>query len=297
MSKNAIILIALVTITSWSCTYDQGDEIISGNIAPPDPTVSNVLKENYINRTYISLVGRKPSEPEFQEGLNLLNTSNASAQNRSDFLDILIAKDEYYQRLYDLARADLLNNVDTATVSFFIYLFEDQLMFETNPLIRELIQDEIDKLSVLNTIPQELRSGSINVAELHRRCLFNIIYDEINMGTENFVVSAFQNLLSRTPTSAEGIENNELQSASEMVDGFQAILFLQVGDSKEDFLNIMTTSNDYFEAQVVQQYNRFLFRDPTSEEMIELAKEYRETENYSEMQKSILSSDEYLGIE
>ena len=139
MSKNAIILIALVTITSWSCTYDQGDEIISGNIAPPDPTVSNVLKENYINRTYISLVGRKPSEPEFQEGLNLLNTSNASAQNRSDFLDILIAKDEYYQRLYDLARADLLNNVDTATVSFFIYLFEDQLMFETNPLIRESV--------------------------------------------------------------------------------------------------------------------------------------------------------------
>lgn len=280
----------------YSCTND-GDQIISGNVAPPDPTVSNVLKENYINRTYISLIGRKPSDQEFQEGLNILNANNASVQNRNDFLDLVMAKTEYFDRLYNLARADLLNNVDTSTFTFFINLFEQELTTETNPLIISIIQQELARLQLVRAIPSGLKNGSVSIPEMHRRCLNNNVYDEINMGTENFVVSAFQNLLSRTPTSADGITTNELESSKMMVDGFQAILFLKVGDSKDDFLDILLGSNDYFESQVVAQYNRFLFRVPTSEEMSALAIEFKASNDYQAMQKSILSLDEYLGTE
>ena len=56
------------------------------------------------------------------------------------------------------------------------------------------------------------------------------IYDEINMGTENFVVSIFQNFFHRYPTAAE------LYSASNMVDGNQSTIFNTNGSSKKDFI-------------------------------------------------------------
>lgn len=275
---------------------DSSEKVIPGNIAPPDPTVSTVTKENYINRTYISLLGRKASDVEFQNAITLLNRNNASISDRNDLLDNIIDQDEYVDRLYELARADLLNNVDTVTISDFIYLLEDQLERETDPFVIDLINIEIGNFMNLRAIPEGLKNGGIDVAEMHKRCLDNLIYDEINMGTENYVLSAFQNLLGRSPTSAVGVETSELESSKTMVDGFQAVLFLKAGDSQQDFLDIMVEANDYFEAQVIQQYNRFLFRDPTSEEMRDLAIKYKSSASYAQMQKEILSLDEYLGI-
>jgi len=152
-----------------------------------------------------------------------------------------------------------------------------------------LLQAEIDKLVALKELPQDLLQGAINRTEMHRRIAFNSFYDEINMGSQNFVLSIFEYFLGRYPTEAEE------QVSIEMVDGFGGILFGKEGKSKADFLEIFLSSTDYIEGQVIDVYNDFLLREPISTEMLEATLMYQEGD-YGEMLKLVLSKNEVLGI-
>lgn len=290
--RSGFLLLLLLS----ACYYNKADFVVPDNQPPPDPTISAIVKENYVNKVYISVLGRKALTDEFDEGLAILDQDELSEADRSEFLDEVFSKPEYLERVYELARADLLNSLDTNLVVQYIQLFE--FLKETSPdsVERELFDIEIQRLEALRSVLEELATGTIDVVGMHRICLDNFFYDDINMGTENFVVSVFQNLLLRFPTSAENISSNELESSKNMVDGFEAVLFFQIGSSKEDFMNIFLSSNDYFEGQVRLLYNRFLFREPESEEMTQLALQYSLDRDYEQLQKAILTTDEYVGI-
>ena len=111
------------------------------------------------------------------------------------------------------------------------------------------------------------------------------------MGTENFVVSTFQNFLFRYPSDAE------LLNGKTMVDGDNAILFLVIGKSKTDYLNIFFTSDDYYEGQVRNAFRKYLFREPSPAEIALYADVYKTGDNYSLLQKEIFALDEYSGVE
>jgi hypothetical protein len=111
------------------------------------------------------------------------------------------------------------------------------------------------------------------------------------MGTENFVRATYENFLFRYPTEYE------LEQAKTMVDGFNSILFLENGNSKDDFLDIFFDSDDYYESRARDLYNKYLFREPDSEEMVEGAILYKQSDDYKLLQKSILTMDEYVGID
>jgi hypothetical protein len=55
-----------------SCNNDRDAILVEGNIAPPDPTIEMVIVEGYINKLYISLLGREPSVNEFNIAIDLL---------------------------------------------------------------------------------------------------------------------------------------------------------------------------------------------------------------------------------
>jgi len=297
MNKILPNILLVVMVLFISCYYNKEDFVVPNNQAPPDPTVSNLVKENYVNKIYISVLGRKPLEDEFDQGLAIIDQDNLSLENRDDFLDLVFKKPEYFNRVYELARADLLNGLDTILILEYIFLLDFLLQQTQDTGEREVLIYEQSRLILLREVPQELENGNIDVVEVHRRCLNNLFYDEINMGTENFVVSVFQNLLFRFPSSAENIENNELENGKMIVDGFESVLFFQVGSSKQEFIDIFLASNDYFEGQVRGLYNRFLFREPDSEEMSALAVAYAQDRDYVKLQKAILSLDEYVGIQ
>ena len=67
--RNSLYLFALALV--FSCSKDS-TELIPNNVAPPDYTVDRVIKENYINKLYISMLGREPSTNEFNSARNLL---------------------------------------------------------------------------------------------------------------------------------------------------------------------------------------------------------------------------------
>ena len=287
--KRVLVFIFPVIIAISSCKKDK-EILIGNNTPPPDGTISNVIKENYVNKAYISLLGRKPNVTELSSGETILNQHNLSIADRNQMLDAIIAKPGYNQRINDIAIANLLNNLDTAQITQYIYLFGKLLADSAYMASWNQIKIEKAKLELLKSAFADLQSGKIAIIELHRRCINNFFYDQINMGTENFVVSMFQNFFYRYPT------DEELAQSKQMVDGFSGILFFQVGHSKDDFMNLFFASDSYYEGQVRDLYLRYLFREPTSVEMSAETAAYKNTGKYKSLQKDILSLNEYVGL-
>ncbi len=278
----------------FSCKKEKELENIEvvtpNNVAPPDNTIPNVIKENYVNKAYISALGRKPTSPELSEGKTILDKNNLSVGNRNEMLEIILSKSGYNQRLYDISLVDLLNNLDTAQITQFIFVFETILTDTAYSSAWPQIQNEKSRLELLKAASGDLESGTLDIIGLHRRCVYNYFYDQINMGTENFVVSMFQHFLFRYPT------DEELTQGKLMVDGFEGILFFKSGKSKDDFLNIFFASDNYFEGQVRDLFLKYLFREPDSGEMAAKTTSFKNTLNYKELQKEILAMDEYVGL-
>lgn len=283
-------IIFLFLLSSLAACKKTEEIIIDDNMAPPDPTVSDVIKENYVNKLYISVLGRKPLSAEYDVGLAILQKDNLSMANREELLDIVLSGDEYYDQTYTLARVELLNNVDTTEITQNIYIFKFLLTDSTYAPYFDLLQFEIDRLEKLKSVPQDLVSGTADIIELHKRCINNMIYDEINMGTENFVVSLFQHFFFRYPTMTE------LAEATKIVDGLGGAVLLQTGQSKDDFISIFFGSTDYYEGQVRALFQRYLFKDPGTEEAASLATAYKKTKDFKALQKAILSRDDYVGL-
>ncbi len=280
-------LLAVIFIAG--CTK-QETEHVPGNTAPPNYTISNTIIENYVNKVYITVLGREPDAAEYSFSYNLLRDSNVSEASRFRFLDSVFADTGYLTNIYTKANVDLLNNMDTADITTQIYLYNLFLTDTQYQFAWTELQNEIDRMELLKHAPSELVAGSINVVELHKRMVNNYFYDQLNMGALNYVVSVFQHFLQRTPTTFES------DQSVAMVNGTSGTLFLQSGLSKNDFINIFFSSSDYYEGQVRNVYNRYLFREPTSVEMTTGTETYQTSGSYSQLQKNILATNEYIGI-
>ncbi len=281
------LLFAIVLLAA--CKREK-EVIIPDNEAPPDSTVSNVVLESYVNRSYIALLGYQPDAGQMAVSTGILRTHNCSQQDRDAFLSQLVVQPAYFQRVFDIGRGTLLNGIDTSdirdelTILNFILSDSNYLPFWPQA------QLERGQLVDVMAIPQDLQAGSISIIEMHRRLVTNKGYDQINMGTQNFVISVFQNFLARYPTDAE-------RAAGEvMVDGFPSQLFLENGRTKTDFIAIFLRSNDYYEGQVRELFRRYLFREPQTEELESYTLSYKASGNYQALQKAVLSIDEYLGL-
>ncbi|HNQ11609.1 MAG TPA: hypothetical protein PKH65_06965 [Bacteroidia bacterium] len=290
LNRLSILLIGLIFISALSSCKKDELVVINNNTAPPDQSIADITIETYINRAYISLLGRKPLQAEYDTSFVKLRSSNLSANSRSEFLDLIFSQQEYLDKLYENARIDMLNNQDTNDYAFQMGVLISLLGNPAYQLLWDEITIEINRLEVLRMIPSKMYSGNMNAADMYRTCADNFYYDQINMGSLNFVVAVFQQFLDRYPTQSE------LQNGIDMVDGQNAILFFQSGQSKTDFLNIFFTSIDYHEGRVKHFYNKYVFRNPDSNEMYQLTQLYFNSKNIKDIQKSILSSNEYIGI-
>ena len=289
-SFRLILLFALVAGIS-SCTKDELIEnTIPGNVPPPDQTIEDVTINNYINRVYVSVLARKPTDAEKDSAFTVLRKTNVSGTARKQFLDSVFNNKEYLPHLYDFARADLLQNLDTTFITQYLIIFNNALTDTAQKLFWDVYQYEIYRLDTLQRVPQDLKNHTIDIVQLHKRCVNNYFYDQINMGTENFVVSCFQHFLNRYPTT------NELTQAENIVNGSPGALFLQSGLNKNDFLNIFFSSLNYYEGLATNLYSKFLARKPNSIEMGNATEKFKLNQDYVQMQKDILITNEYIGI-
>ena len=289
MKRSIYFLSICLLITCYSCKKDNL-VYIEGNQIPPDKTIENITKENYVNKLYISALGRQATPSEFSNGLLILNKNNLSLENRKELVDTVLADNDYYNNEYSIIRGDLLNGLDTTEISKYIKRYKNTLLTTNDQNKIDRLTGYIERLYLMQDIITDLRSDSIKFKDVHKRCVFNRFYDEINMGTENFVVSMYQNFFYRYPTSSE------LITSSNMVNGIQAILFFKAGQTKEEFIDLFLGSDEYYEGQIRLAYLRFVFREPTVIESTHMTGLYKVDLDYKSMQKRILISDEYVGL-
>ncbi len=284
-----VFLFLVVSIAINGCKKDE--ILIPNNTAPPDSTISTLVIENYVTKCYISLLGREPSTSEEIDAVNILVAANMTSASRKEVLSEIIGKPEYAQKLVEYNSIKLLNNpLDTVEIQTQIYIYTSLLSDPQYAPFYDLINSIISNLETLLSTPGELNSGSIGIREMHRRMITNEIYDQINAGSFNYVLSLFNNFLFRDPTSEEH------NSGITMVDGFVAVLFYETGTSKDEFIEIFLDSDDYFEGQVRELYLRYLFREPTSQEQGYHAGRYHQSDDFNQLQKDILSLDEFAGL-
>jgi hypothetical protein len=282
-------LFLAVLLAGFGCKKSELEQI-TNNEPPPDETISTVTIENYITRTYILVLGREPDSIEYTNAHDLLVSARLDSGSRRKFVDTVFADPDYRTNVYNENRIDLLNNIDTVEFGNWIYIFQLLLGDTTYQAQWPLWQYEMDRMVNMRNAYNEFVGNLIQVDELHRRMCNNYFYDQLNMGSANFVISTFQHLINRNPTASEQ------QSGISMVDGHNATLFLQSGNSKDDYLNIFTSSNSYYEGQVIFFYLKYLNRSPGSVEMSDGASLYSSSGDYTVVQKIILTSDEFIGI-
>ena len=284
--KKLLFLFSVLIISS--CNKIE-DVIVGDNTLPPDNTIENTTIETYINKLYISTIGREPIETEFTTDFTTLREADVSQESREIVIDGILNKDEYYNNLFKLECEHLLLGLDTADINLNIYVLTG-LRDMAQGLELLYIEDALERMLKLQEVLPGLGDGTISNMEMHKRMVNNNMYDEINMGTENFVISMFQSFMQRYPTTSE-LENGKL-----MVNDNNSSVFFIPGNGKEDFINIFIESDEYFTGQTNILFNRYLFRDPTSEESINYSLDYINSQDYKLLQRRILSTNEFIGL-
>jgi len=284
---NKLLFLFSVFIIS-SCSKME-DVIVGDNTFPPDNTIENTIIETYINKLYISTIGREPIEPEFIADFSILREANLSQESREVVINGVLNKNEYYNNLFKLESEHLLLGLDTAEINQNILVI-NVLLTTANDLDSIYLIDALERMLKLQEVLPGLGDGTISNMEMHKRMVNNNMYDDINMGTENFVISMFQSFMKRYPTLSE-LENGKL-----MVNGNNASVFFIPGNGKEDFINIFIESDEYYTGQTNILFNRYLFRDPTSEESVSYSLDYINSQEYKLLQRRILSTNEFIGL-
>lgn len=262
---------------------------MDGNTHPIDPTIENMIIENYVNKLYISTIGREPTTIEFDSDYGILRESNMNQESREEVINGILTKDEYNNNLFKLESEHLLLGLDTADINQNILVL-NILLTTSHGLDSIYFADALERMLKLQEVLPGLGDGTISNIEMHKRMVNNNTYDEINMGTENFVISMFQSFMQRYPTLSE-LENGKL-----MVNDNNASIFFIPGNGKVDFINIFIESDEYYTGQTNILFNRYLFRDPTSEESVNYSLDYINSQDYKLLQRRILSTNEFIGL-
>jgi hypothetical protein len=288
MAKYFLAFIFILGLAA--CTKTETN-IVPNNVPPPDGTIDSATIVIYLNKTYINMLGRKPVGSEQSAAMVTLRSHNFSVADRQAFVQTLFGRPEYNRTLFINAENLYLNNADSAEVAATIYLFQYELsQSPNNPPLDSALTFEIRRLDTLQATLNRMYAGLVDYRGMMRTILDNYMYDQINMGTQNFVTSSFQNFLLRYPTVSE------LSNGENMVNSTTAELFLVVGQSKEDYINIFFNSDDYIQGQVQLMFQNYLFRKPTSAEFAYYANIYKSTNDYKQLQLAIFSLNEYAGI-
>ena len=283
-----------------SCKKDPN--IISNNDAPYYGEIPTILLENYVNRMYIDLIGREPLDEEMINDVQYLRDSDVSISSRDSLLyrlqfdTIFVEGDSsykfaYFHRMYEMVKVRLLEGASNSYISgdlnsWWSGYVSDSINNDLLAANKKLLQYHI----LNNVLKSELSYyiGEIEINEMHRRMIYNSVYDKINMNTFNFINASFDNLLFRFPTQ---YEFNEVYKMID--DNTSQIVLNSSGNNKEDFCHIISNSRGFYEGVIVWTYRSLLARDPSTEEIDYLMQEFYQKHDFQWVQRQIMKTDEY----
>ena len=296
------IVLCFLLITS--CKKDV--VIITDNNAPNYSEIPTILLENYVNRLYIDLIGREPLDDEMESDVQFLRDNDVSFESRDSLIfklqfDTLYVpgdssyKIAYFHRIYEMVKVRL---IEGASNSYINTRMNTRYNRYVNDSIGGNLIDAHENLLKYFRFQDIISSESqfynniIDIKEMHKRMINNPIYDNINMNTFNFVNAAFDNLLFRYPTQ------NEFNNSYSMIeDNLPYSLFGYSGSNKDDFINLICDSREFYEGIIHWLYLNLVARTPTTLETDYLMNDFYVTCNFHKLQRYIMKTDEYAHFE
>ena len=137
------------------------------------------------------MLGREPNVDEFNLAKNLLD-EEVTTESREHLVESVQAKEEYHDNMFNIIRQDLINGVDTNQIrEDYIVGFEEALNSD-DPFEIQEIEESLAKL-YLHSSTDDMKANAATFKEIQARCVDNLIYDEINMGSLNYIVYIYQN--------------------------------------------------------------------------------------------------------
>ena len=295
-----MLYLFFVATTITACKKDV--VIIPNNNAPIYSEIPTILLENYVNRLYIDLIGREPLDDEMSSDVQFLRINDVTLESRDSLIYKLqfdtnfvpgdsSYKQAYFHRVYEMVKDRLIEGVSDGYIQneMGIHYF----FYEVDSIAGNLIQahNNLIKYYRLKDIiisKTKLYDNLIDIKEMHRTMINSSIYDQINMNTFNFVNAAFDNLLFRYPTEYE------FNNSYSMIDDKEPYTVLGFsGTNKEDFINIICNSREFYEGIIHWTYLTLLARVPTTTETDFLMNDFYITCDFHKLQRFVMKTDEY----
>lgn len=303
-ARHLIISLIAISVLSVGCSKDP--DLIPDNNAPYYSEVSDLLIENYINRVYIDQIGREPFDSEMNSERETLKAAELSfearetmilkLQSNTDFIEGDISyKHAYYNRLYEQCKARFMEAASNAEIQEVMGPIAGGIQPDSLNGNWEGVYDRRQQLTKLQAVLDSEEDYFIGVIEIKDMCgamINNAVYDEINMNTFNFVNASFDNLFFRYPTQAE------FYAGFNMVEYNQPATILgQPGQNKDEYVEILTNSREFYEGLIVWSYQILLAREPSTAETNELMIDLYQGHDLQKVQRSIMVTDEYAHFE
>lgn len=280
--------------------------VFEGNEIPPYDGIATLLVENYVNRTYIDLIGREPLDIEMESDVAYLEENGLSFASRASLVDKLMTSTEplpgdssynhaYHHKIYQDTKARLIDGASDAYINneygiIVFAAFSDSINGDLEGYQAKMIQAQ--RLLDIIDSKEDYRLGLITVDEMYRRMMYNNIYDFINMNSFNFINASFDDLFYRFPTK------DEFDNAFEIIEyNNPAAVFGLVAQNKSEYLDILTTSDEYEEGMIRWVYLSLLAREPNSLEVFDHMGPFQASYDLQDVQKAVLISDEYAGFD
>lgn len=300
------LAIAIIVFSCCFAACKKEPVTYENNQVPPYSEISTIKVNNYVNRLYIDLIGREPTDEEMDRDVSYLESHNLTIEARAEIANTLIYDTDfiagdssytnaYFTKLYEDTKARIIEGASDAEIEQEYNTAYNQAQADSLAGNASGYEQNMKKanrlLSVLNSRTQ-LRDGEITIREMYERMLHNSIYDLINMGSFNFINATFNDLLYRFPTDAE------FDQAFEIIEYNQpAQIFGAVAQDKAEYIDIITSSAEYEEGMVRWAYLSLLSREATTQEISDNIQNIASEDEIQSTQIQILITDEYAGFE
>lgn len=212
----------------------------------------DIVQNARIDKVSRNIMGRTLNEDELKTYIKL--------EKRDSFWLSILNSDDFIDHNYRILRFEYLQGVDDEELLEALIDFEQIRLFQGQQG-RAFGEPEFQKLYNIYQIPKDYLNSNMDIEEVQIRLINNYLYDQINMGVNNFVNTAFAYLLGRTPTQSE------LRRGIAMCENESENLFFKNGNSREDFLNILTQNDNYLEYQVRFWTEKIFFNEPSQKEI------------------------------
>lgn len=290
-------IVALLLLGLAACDHEIDDQKPVGS-----HTDSEAEVQRYIRRAYLDLSGRPPTDADLQAGTARLLAAQNTAAVRDDLVGELIASEDYAALwIEELENSIFGGNTLEDQYAFVCSIIRGQDRACDACTATDSCKCTCNALPQLDTERTDLRKTTADfhadmaTSSIERRYARATGYFVLSGTPEGRVAALFDDFLSRA-AEADEIENGRGMIFGSIVPGSPAgLMFHRYGSSYDDLVDIVFESEVYRESMVRRTFNRYLAREPSSQELAHFVGTLDVTQPDARgLVRAVLSSREYF---